>query len=251
VYTLGKSMRLLTFMLLPILIAALYSFSPKPVESLPPVILWAWERPERLDFIDTEKVGVAYLAKTITLRGDRVVVRPRLQPLQLPEDTKLIAVVRIESDREDRPTLTTGQIEQTAREVVNVSAKSPIQIDFDATLSERQFYRELIRKVRDDLPASIPLSITALASWCAGDDWISDLPVDEAVPMLFRLGVEERNFQRRLESGEGFESRICRNSAGVSTDEPVKAPAVDRLYIFSPTPWSEQSFRHAMEAYSK
>ncbi len=247
-------MRLLTFILLPILIAALYSLSPKPIEKLPPVILWAWERPERLDFIDTQRVGVAYLAKTIELRGDRVVFRPRLQPLQVPDGTKVIAVVRIETSRSEPPTLSPIQLEETAREILDLSfssVKSPLQIDFDATLSERQFYRELIWKVRQDVPASIPISITALASWCAGDDWISDLPVDEAVPMLFRLGVEQRNFQRRLESGERFESRMCRNSAGVSTDEPVKAPAVDRLYIFSPAPWSEQSFKHAMEAYSK
>jgi hypothetical protein len=248
-------MRLLTFILLPILIAALYSFSPpKPLESLPPVILWAWERPERLDFIDPEKVGVAYLAKTITLRGDKVAVRPRLQPLRVPEGTKVIAVVRIETSRSELPTLSSLQLEQTAREILDLplsSAKSPIQIDFDSTLSQRNFYRDLLRLVRRELPSSTPLSITALASWCSGDNWISDLPVDEAVPMLFRLGVDEHNFQRRLESGEQFDSPVCRSSAGVSTDEPVKAPAVDRLYIFSPAPWSEHSFKQAMEAYSK
>jgi hypothetical protein len=248
-------MRLLTFILLPILIAALYSFSPpKPLARLPPVMLWAWERPERLDFIDTHKVGVAYLAKTITLRGNNVFVRPRLQPLQVPEGTKLVAVVRIETSRSDPPALSSLQLEQTAREILDLpfsSVKSPIQIDFDSTLSQRNFYRDLLRLVRRDLPSSTPLSITALASWCAGDTWISNLPVDEAVPMLFRLGVEQQNFQRRLESGEAFESRMCQNSAGVSTDEIVKAPAVDRLYIFSPTPWTEQSFKQAMEAFSK
>ncbi len=48
--------------------------------------------------------------------------------------------------------------------------------------------------------------MTALASWCAGDDWLRDLPVDEAVPMLFRMGVEKNLFQRRLETGQRFES---------------------------------------------
>src|SRR6185295_2701738 len=55
--------------------------SPSRLSELPATILWAWERPEKLDFIDPQKTGVAFLAKTIYLRGDRVVSRPRLQPL--------------------------------------------------------------------------------------------------------------------------------------------------------------------------
>jgi hypothetical protein len=95
------------------------------------------------------------------------------------------------------------------------------------------------------------LSITALASWCAGDDWLRDLSIDEAVPMLFRLGVDQHQFQRRLETGQPFESSMCRNAAGVSTDEPVRPPAVDRLYIFNPKPWTKDSFTAAMEIYKK
>ena len=34
----------------------------------------------------------------------------------------------------------------------------------------------------------MPLTITALASWCDGDDWIDGLPVADASPMLFRMG---------------------------------------------------------------
>jgi hypothetical protein len=126
-----------------------------------------------------------------------------------------------------------------------------VQIDFDATVSERNFYRSLLKEVRQQLPTSTSLSITALASWCAGDDWLTDLPIDEAVPMLFRLGVDQRQFHRRLETGQPFESRMCRNAAGVSTDEPVNARPVKRLYIFSPKPWSKSSFAAAMEAYQR
>jgi hypothetical protein len=215
-------------------------------------MLWAWERPEDLTFIDPQKTGVAFLAKTVTLRGDTVVVRPRLQPLRLVPGTKLMAVVRIETDRSEPPSLSRGQLAQTAREVCS-SAKEVgfIQIDFDATASERNFYRSLLTQLRNELPAATALSVTALASWCAHDNWLSDLPIDEAVPMLFRLGVDQRQFQRRLETGQPFESRICHNSAGVSTDEPVNAPPANRLYIFSPEPWSKSSFAAAMETYQR
>lgn len=217
----------------------------------PAVILWAWERPEDLSFIDPEKTSVAFLAKTIYLRGDKVVARPRLQPLKTALGTKLVAVIRIETDRTDRPILSAMQVQQTAREILKSSGSFEVQIDFDATVSQRDFYRTLLQEVRWNLPADTKLSITALASWCAGDDWLRDLPVDEAVPMLFRLGVDQRQFQRRLETGQPFASRLCQDSAGVSTDEPVTPPPVDRLYIFSPKPWSQESFTAAMETYRK
>src|SRR2546430_8843063 len=41
-----------------------------------------------------------------------------------------------------------------------------LQIDFDAASSEQEFYRALLLEVRRLMPHSMPLSITALASWC-------------------------------------------------------------------------------------
>src|SRR6266545_419310 len=60
------------------------------LNQIPQVVLWAWERPTDLRFIDPKEVGVAFLARTIRLRSGEVVVRPRLQPLNLPEGAKVI-----------------------------------------------------------------------------------------------------------------------------------------------------------------
>jgi hypothetical protein len=213
-----------------------------PLFSCPRVFLWAWERPEKLDFIHPRKVGVAVLAKTILLQGRKVTVRPRLQPLQAPPQTSAIAVVRIESQRaEPLP----NQVPELAAEVSQL-AETPglaaIQIDFDAVTSERAFYRALLQEVRQRLPASVKLSITALVSWCLYDDWISVLPVDEAVPMLFRMGVERDAVLRYLRAGNDFRPRICRYSLGLSADEPLPAlPSGRRLYLFHPRPWTARS----------
>jgi hypothetical protein len=143
-------------------------------------------------------------------------------------------------------------VKKIGKEIADLADRADVvQIDYDALVHERKLYREILEEVRRQLPADTALSMTALASWCAGDDWLGDLPVDEAVPMLFRLGVDGRQFQWRLETGRAFESRMCQNAAGVSTDEPVKAPAVDRLYIFNPKPWTKDSFTAAMETYRK
>jgi hypothetical protein len=222
------------------------------LNQMPRVILWAWERPTDLRFINPHDVGVAFLARTIRLRANEVTVRPRLQPLNLADGTSVIAVARVESIVMNKSQLSDQQRDRLAAAIVEM-AKLPnvshIQIDFDATKSERPFYRDLIVDVRRLLPESVSLSITALASWCAHDDWISDLPVDEAVPMLFRMGMEEKQFSNRLESGEDFSAAPCRQSYGISTDEPrANLNLARRLYIFNPDPWTESSVRSILES---
>ena len=125
----------------------------------------------------------------------------------LPE-TKLIAVARIESNRSaqlshaERAQAVTAIAELARNETV-----AAIQIDFDARSSEREFYRDLLADLRRELPPRVRLSITALASWCMGDNWLTGLPIDEAVPMLFRMGVDRPNILARLEAGTDFSAR--------------------------------------------
>lgn len=204
----------------------------------PPRFLWAWERPEKLDFIDAKTTGVAFLAQTILLKGDKALVRPRLQPLSVPNGATLLAVTRIEADRNEPPALSDAQRAETVAALLKSTNKqglAGVQIDFDATSSQRAFYRALLVEVRQKLPNELALTMTALASWCAGDDWLEGLPVDEAVPMLFRLGVERENFR----NVKDFAAPPCRASYGVSLDEPL--PDLDktrRIYYFNPQSWT-------------
>src|SRR4051812_42407494 len=61
----------------------------KTFNDFPQKILWAWERPENLEFIDTKKFGVAFLAQTIELAEDKVINHPRRQPLKVSPETKI------------------------------------------------------------------------------------------------------------------------------------------------------------------
>lgn len=223
-----------------------------PANSSPQLVLWAWERPTDLRFIDRQRVGVAFLARSLRLEAGKVIVKPRLQPLSLPVSPVLIAVARIETDRKKKPELSPAQVDESAREIVAMAALpniSAIQIDFDATASERPFYRALLANVRHRLPARMPLSITALASWCMDDDWIADLPIDEAVPMLFRMAADGKNIANRLDAGEDFPVSLCRRSYGISTDERrPKLLAARRLYVFNPDAWTENSVRETLES---
>ena len=213
------------------------------MRGIPSLMLWAWEEPEDLRFINAENVGVAFLAKTIRLNGHSVFTRPRLQPLLVPDNAKLVAVTRIEAEPD--AALDSAQRDASIKEIVAVSS-SPrvvaVQVDFDATKSQQGFYRDLLVHLRSVLPPEMPISITALASWCIGDDWISVLPVDEAVPMLFRLGTGTNEVVTWLQSGRDFRVPLCRDSLGISTDERWrKLPSGRRLYVFRPRPWTEQA----------
>lgn len=217
---------------------------------LPPVMLWAWERPERLDFIDPRAVGVAFLAQTLHLSGPDVVIRPRLQPLRVPPGTTLMAVVRIDVDRLHPPALSLQQRESAAaaiadrRELPEIAA---LQIDFDAAVSQRSFYRDLLHDVRRHLSRDLPLSMTALASWCTHDAWLEGLPVDEVVPMVFRMGADQDRVRRYLDE-EDFRVAHCRQSLGVSTDEPLPSRRpLRRLYLFHPQSWSPDALTRILE----
>jgi hypothetical protein len=210
----------------------------------PRVVLWAWERPENFRTVDPNRFAVAFLAQTIALKNDDVILNPRHQPLDVSPETKLMAVTRIESQK------TTGEYASLSdtqrREAVDLILRtmrlrnvSAIQIDFDATSSERDFYRALLHDVRAQLPDNLALSITALASFCVGDRWLSDLPVDEAVPMIFRMGADDRSIKNLLSSGEDFREPLCQKSYGIAVDEPldIQFKAGRRVYVFNDRPW--------------
>ncbi|MEJ7576707.1 MAG: hypothetical protein WKF74_06860 [Pyrinomonadaceae bacterium] len=237
---------------------AAVSSSAASMARMPQLILWAWERPEDLTFIDTRTTGVAFLAGTVFLSEDKTITRPRLQPLRVPPNTRLISVTRIETDRRAKPSLSVAQQKETVRvilESINRPGVAAVQIDFDAKDSEREFYRELLFELRRRLPSSLPLTITTLASRCASDEWLKNLPIDEAVPMIFRMGADAQQVRGLLASGEDFKSPACRSSVGISTDEPLPSNSSifknRRTYVFNPRSWSPEAFARIAQEVQK
>ena len=219
---------------------------------LPPTIVWAWERPEELRFLDPQKTGVAFLWKAVFLDRHNVSTVPRMQPLHVSSGTPRIAVIRVET-RE--PSLNDEQRRQTVDAIASATTLTNIQavqIDFDASISQRAFYRAVLSDVRRRLPPNLPLSITALASWCMNDDWINDLDIDEAVPMLFRMGKNAHSANAFLASNLEFKSPRCQGSLGLSTDEPAPLkPGARRLYFFHPRAWTAAAYDRALHEVSR
>lgn len=213
---------------------------------LPKKILWAWERPEDLRFIDTKEIGVAFLAQTLFLQNEEIIFKPRRQPLEIAPETYLIAVTRIETSKigGKRPTFSPSQVEKIVNLVKNTLERpnvKAVQIDFDAVGSERKFYGELMTKLKNRLPNYTPLTMTALASWCVGDAWFNDFPVDEAVPMAFEMGADNDKIRSFLSDGNDWREPLCRGSYGISVDEPlnVNFKPNRRFYYFKSKAWEK------------
>jgi hypothetical protein len=221
-----------------------------PSGSLPRLMLWAWERPTDLQSLAPE-VGVAFLAQTLIVRNDGVERAPRRNPLLVSPHTPLVAVTRIESHDADALRQRQGALVETMASAIVATTLLPrvrgVQIDFDAAESERDFYRALVVAVRQAIGPEVPLSITALASWCAQDRWIAGLPVDEAVPMLFRMGPVNTPYAGLARSPSAAAAE-CRSALGTSLDEPLHVRAAGRrLYVFNAAPWTRALVTQARE----
>ena len=221
-------------------LAALLSCSSPP----PKIILWAWERPEDLRFLSPDEADIAILVNRIVLRGNDVEPHPRTQPVQTPDGITVMPVVRIETDR---PSLDDAQLDKlvgSIRRTTRDGRFQGLQIDFDAAESQRKFYRRLLDRLQPDYD---PLSMTALVSWCFEPSWLDGLPVDEIVPMVFRMGPGSGVWIRRMEREKGFQAAACNSSLGLATDEfPRWRPRSRKLYLFHPQPWSPAAYDTAL-----
>ncbi len=240
--------------------AALHGDSPTSInQSLllqaafqpPPIVLWAWEEPEDLRTADPQRLGVAFLADRIFV-AEKVTVVPRRQRILVPAHFWAVAVVRIEPTREFQDNETTRHATTDALlQAARLPGIRGIEVDFDATTGQRDFYTAVLGGVRAGLPQGERLDITALVSWCAQppgppqgqsspaqpQSWLHSLPVDAAIPMNFRLGQHVGSWPVR--------EPLCMSTTGISTDEPAQEQAAlaalphgHTIYLFSPRPWT-------------
>lgn len=240
-----KIITLILFAVIFLNCTAKRQINPNLSNKMPPKILWAWERSEDLRFIDPAKFGVAFLAQTLYLQKDEVNFNPRRQPLELAENTYLIAVTRIETVKDEhRPALSDEQKKKVVSLIKNtleLPDVKAIQIDFDVVASERNFYKNLVIDLKKELPENTPLTITSLASWCVGDTWFNEFPIDEAVPMAFDMGADDKPIRDFLTKENDWNEPLCRGSYGISVDQPLKVrfKSNRRIYYFSAKPWKQ------------
>ena len=202
-------------------------------------IVWAWERPEDLGALPSG-IGIAAVTGFIRLRGDAIVVRRgRRFPLVVaPGRPPPIAVVHIELDQSRRLEWSQALADQVVGAAVLLTrGAAQVQVDMEVRTSQRGALLDVLRGVRAGLPFGTTLSMTALASWCEDETWLDAAPVDEVVPMLFRMGHGGNRLRTKLAAGGDFTHRRCRTALGISMDTPTVVPPGRRVYVFNPRPW--------------
>lgn len=207
---------------------------------LPMEMLWAWERAEDLRWLPAD-IGVAYVASSISLRGEQALIRRRTAPLLLAEATALVPVLHVDVSWRFPPAQSQQQIDTITEELLRVAStgnRNVVQLDFEAGRSQRAFLASTIAAVRAQLDPRIALSSTALASWCLDDYWLQEIKADEIIPMAFRMGPEQHALRQRIAQQGGFRKARCRSAIGFSSDEPLLAVATGRHYYFSPKSWT-------------
>lgn len=238
--------RIILTLVAAVIVCASFSGSIRaPAHEIPATtpVIWLWERPEDVRFA-TPDITVAVLAGSVRLAGDRVDAVPRLQPARLTPTQPVIGVVHVEIDQTHKPLWTEAQRHDTAQAVLRLFANprfSEWQIDFEIRASERRILLDLLTDIRKNLRADHRLSMTALASWCDTETWLDSAPVDDIVPMMFRMGPAGAPIKDRLAHGGDWRSPRCRQSIGVATDTPPDAlPANRRVWMFNPRPWTAE-----------
>ncbi|MFJ3057217.1 hypothetical protein [Herbaspirillum sp. NPDC087042] len=224
--------------------------TPQVPLASPPVtlVLWAWERNEDLRFLAGERhVEVAAIMTTVRLVGDRAYVYGRRQRLMVPTGIRVIPVVHIDAMSPDHPVFNDAQRKAIVDAVLAASRDigeeegGRVQLDFEIRTSARNFYRRMIEEIRIG-SGHLHFSVTALASWCAHDRWMQALNVDEAIPMLFRMGRDGTSIRQRLAATGRLPEPAC-NSVGISLDEPIPSSLLySRIYVFSPRSWQSSDY---------
>jgi hypothetical protein len=103
------------------------------------------------------------------------------------------ALVHVQIDRGRPLAWTLAQRHEAAQAVLafgQAAGADRLQVDFEVRRSEHGVLLDLLSDVRRGLPKTKQLSMTALASWCETETWLDAAPVDEIVPMLFRMGPD-------------------------------------------------------------
>ena len=215
----------------------------------PRVWLWAWDRPEDLRFLRPDDAGVAMFVLGLRVEARGLVLRHRTAPLRLAPGVCRIAVVRLDVVPRELDETRLDEVVAAIRKEALVPGIAGLQVDFDAVQSQRSLYRRLLAKIRADGAFKVPVTITALASWCMGDRWIRDLPVDGAVVMLFQMGPDTDEAVAWLRRRRPMAGPAGTPLAwGIATDQPLPdpPPAQAPTFVFNPRPWTPEAFRRAL-----
>ena len=233
--------------------SALHNPGSRRIDQMPRLVLWSWEHNDNFRFLNPGMAAVAYYEGTIVLGRGIATLRKRKNPLVLKDAVDRFPVFRIENahPKEAPSALSLTSAVQTIADYVATHHCRVVQIDYDAAQGDRKQYIWYLEQLRHRLPAKTAISITALSSWCLGDKWLQNAPVDETVAMMFTMGARRGEVISALSRGLPDSGAECVQSLGVSINEPDTNRQLSKLgtikqakhvYAFSALGWTKRTY---------
>jgi hypothetical protein len=209
----------------------------------PLTVAWLWDGAAVPAWSAQE---VAMVTSHYLLRGDRLLMRPRMHAPALPAGVRVTPVVHVELSMVEPPVGLESRRQVLTDAVLSAARRSTsgrVQLDMEARPSQREFYLSLVKDIRAALPAEIKLSVTALAWWCQNSGWMDSLAADEVVPMFFRMGRASAQWRELVRDDSARLHPRCRaGSAGFSVQESMGAGVTRRYarsYWFDDRRWRD------------
>ena len=203
-------------------------------------IVWVWHDSDAPALLDGQELAVLQQHFVFDKAGTHL--RQRMKPLHIRPGTRVTPVVHAQVATTEMPQLGKPQAQALLKAVLQAGQKSSsgwVQFDFEVPRQQRTFYLDLVRQMRTQLPAHIKLSVSALASWCFEEEFISQIAADEVVPMLFALGQPASTMHSQFFLHEPRLAKACQQQAiGFARQEapPLKLQQrYARRYWFSYT----------------
>ncbi len=227
----------------------------------PQIYIWTWDYPQDFSKLQLPpNAGVAFLAGTIHITKAGIYGEPRHCRMVAPSSIPLISVCRIELSPDFKEPLDQKLANKVCDLIIkygHVDKINKLQIDFDARLNERSFYKKIIATLQQR--TNVKLSITALVSWCMFDSWLDKMNNLEIVPMFFSMGLDRNNILEYFKNHPGYPGINYADNIGISLMESKVNKIMlfnlyqknhfhlKTLYVFNPHPWTSFSLINALE----
>jgi hypothetical protein len=202
------------------------------------IILWSWQCKNDFRFLDQTLINsIAPLVATFFINKKGYHVEAQKNAIILPKKKlKIIAVFRFEIT--SIPDVC--HIQSIVKTIVSLTKPDQeIQIDFDAKVSQRVFYKAFLDELYKERKN---LSITALASWCfkrKSNEWIESLPIRYAVPMLYNLGALKNIIIRNFLTEKKIDK--CKEYVGLHMTNIIDTN--QKIFLFSDHLWKAEDFK--------
>jgi hypothetical protein len=212
-----------------------------PIATQADDIAWVWHASDA----PSHYSDIALLLDHLVISGDDIHIRQRRRMLIVEPTVRVTPVVHVQTDPKHPSQLGTKHTTAIVKAVKRAATRSSsgwVQLDFESTASHQAYYLNLVSTLRTELPSTIKLSVTVMASWCTQSGLLEKIRAEEIVPLFFRMGSAADVYWQRIQDHPEKLNNFCQQSvAGFALQEKPSNKILNRYkrrYWFNYNIWN-------------